>query len=1162
MWHPPPSKLITLTLVLVLGWPLVAQQQAQVADATVAANIAGAAGTDLVKLTLPLDISGADYYALVAWAQRLGLTATGTAADLRNRLYAHYGVNAPPPPEVASRVITIASADSSEYLTAREDGDAIIRLTGRIKVLMVDSAAGEKLSIEADELMVNRDANILFARGDITLERIKPDGAEYFYGQIIEFDMDDWSGLFVDGRSVHGQQSATKMIFRARQMARPGGSVLVFDDGEITSSLEEYPHYSIRAARIWILGPNEWAMSSATLSVGEVPVLWLPFFFYPGEEIVFHPVFGYRDREGRLVQTTTYLLGAHKPKEQSISLFKLTEGAGNYEKVVEGVFLRTTNQKKTSATADHIKIMADVYSNLGVFGGAQLKLATLGPFKPFDASIGLGISRSVFAGAGSMYTPFAQVADFQSVWNLIDYSGLELPFRFGLDLTARLAMGPLSLSIVLPFYSDPFFDKDFRNRSEHMDWLKFLKQEQNPSPPAERSAFVDRIDAQLAVPASSLPAWLGTLSLSRLSTSLAWTARTRTRTEDPLLYNADPARKFFVPDQWTILDVTANLGGTLLKYPQPAATSSRPAAPTAAAPATGQATTAPAAGSAAPAAAPAQAGRTAASAQAASTQAGLAAGPAGVDGLSAGGTGAIADPLVLALATLPDARQPWETPGQPQRPPVTQSYDFTAPGLLAGERIQSREPLSATLTWTASPLAKWDHRFMSTVNRPVDFDLFDTQYQTIAFRTNGALNLTANLYGGFVGIAAGLTGQTQYQWRPLADDSSASLLQSWILQDARYRSDRLAATFRLNGVPFQDQWLLAPTRVAYTINSTIYEYKFIKMQADKVTPEYDALWLDWSRDRITAHNLSFTLGLQPFGFVQTLNLQADLPPLTEGYAIRLDMKVPGASLGLQTKYGRPKADADFRWNPLTISGSLGGTPGPVLSGNFIWNIESAAAQTASAKLSWTGFSIELAARQAAMQEFKEAVGWNPVGAETFMPASLQVIYRNSWKPDPVWRNRMAWTIDAGVDIRQSFIRFADSSMDFNLGFTFKIHEFLDIKFASVSRNSALWRYYAGIFGDVVPVSARKPVNPVEDILKSFNFADITDRQNALFKLKSLSVKLEHDLRDWDLSAELSLVPQKVNNEFTFKPSFSLSLAWRAVPEFKSSYRKDGDKETW
>ena len=1126
--------LVAMAALLILTAPAQEAASSAVPPGATSPTEQASAEEDLFLETLPQDIAGSDYYALLAWVRSLGLSTTGSATELRARLYDHYSLQSPAPLVPSTRIITIQSADRTEYISAQGEGNSFIRLSGRVSVLLVDSEAGEKLSIEANELLVNRDASILSARGNIAFERIRPDGKDYFYGQVMELDMDDWSGVFLDGKSVRGDTTSTMMVFKAKDIVRKSGTVLIFDDGEITSCDDEYAHFSIRATTIWILGVNEWAMANATLSVGEVPLLYLPFFFYPGEEIVFHPVFGYRERDGRLVQTTTYFLGEKKAKEESISLFKLTEGGGAYERVVEGVFLRTTDRKKPTTGPDFFKLMVDVYSNLGFFSGAQTQLANLGPVKNFSAIAGLGISRSVFTLSGDQYSPYAEASGYESVWNRSDFMAVELPWRYGFELSGRLAVGPLTLNLALPVYSDPFFQQDFLNRSEDMDWLRFLKQEDNPTPPAKRTSFVDRIDGQLSVPSTLLPWWLSSLSISRLSTSLSWVSKQKQPvpaygTFERTLFDANPAREFFYPDQWTILDGTASMGGTLLRYPP----------------------------------SPSNAGRTAGQpTKPVVTQAPPSQSPAGQIPASQGATPESPSPkgdtIDRLVAAVPDLEKPWAVDSPPQKSTQEAVNDFVVPSLLSPEKPVSRVPLTASLAWLASPTLRWDRRFKTEGwQDPADIDFSEALYELRSLRTSGSLNLTANAYGGLIGFNAGLSGLTQFQERPIANAATQSLLDSWLLQDARYRTDKISSTMKLTGSPFQDSWLWSPSSLSYNLNATLYEYTFVSMIGED--PQYEKRWADWNAKRISTHNFSLVVGIRPFGISQSITLQADLPPLTEGYTAKLNLKAPWAGYSMQTRYARPSAEADFVWSPLTLSANLGQSPWPLLTGSFSWNLEEEQAETALVKIVWSGLSMELAARRAALLEFVPTEGWVATSDETFRPANLKVSYKQSWKPLPEWKNRIAWTLDLGMNAQQSLVRFADSSMDLTVGFTFKVHEFMDVKFASVSRNSALWRYYPGLFDLDIP-----PLNPVEDILKSFNFFDSTeaDRQASLFKLKSLSASMVHDLHDWDLTASLSLLPVLDGTEYYFKPTFSVLLAWRAVPEFKSTYKREGEVEEW
>ncbi|MCK7512595.1 MAG: hypothetical protein MZV70_56855 [Desulfobacterales bacterium] len=54
----------------------------------------------------------------------------------------------------------------------------------------------------------------------------------------------------------------------------------------------------------------------------------------------------------------------------------------------------------------------------------------------------------------------------------------------------------------------------------------------------------------------------------------------------------------------------------------------------------------------------------------------------------------------------------------------------------------------------------------------------------------------------------------------------------------------------------------------------------------------------------------------------------------------------------------------------------------------------------------------------------------------------------------------------------------------------------------------------------------------------------------------------HYLHDWDLAMTFSASPVLEGLEYVFKPSFSISLAWRAVSQIKAVYKRDGETVSW
>ena len=129
----------------------------------------------------------------------------------------------------------------------------------------------------------------------------------------------------------------------------------------------------------------------------------------------------------------------------------------------------------TGDTTNYLKVMADYYANLGVMVGLD------GVFRPNDiitnlaGNLRLGWSNTIFKN-GTTYLPYA--ASGATYSDSSNFMGISLPFRYASSLKLTLAR-PFSLTLALPLYSDPYFDYDFNNRAETMDWIDFLMS--NPS---------------------------------------------------------------------------------------------------------------------------------------------------------------------------------------------------------------------------------------------------------------------------------------------------------------------------------------------------------------------------------------------------------------------------------------------------------------------------------------------------------------------------------------------------------------------------------------------------------------------------------------------------------------------------------------------------------
>lgn len=1076
------------------------------------------------------DIAGAGYYELIAWVRALDLPETGGVDQLRSRLYSHYGIQAPAAEEEGDS-IRIEAADRTEYFKLDAPGEEYVRLSGGVVLTYTERDSGTTHRIRADEILYNRTTNLLSARGAVDYEKSGPSGTETFYGSSITVDLDSWEGRFLDGRSVRSSGEGAEesdLVFAADEIRKLKGGVLSLRDGLITSSRAEDPYWSVRASRIWLLSENEWAIANAVLSVGNVPVLYLPFFYYPGQEIVFHPAIGYRNREGRFLQTTTYLVGEKAESSgDDLNLFKSVRTGPGYEKELRGVFLRETNRPRTEVPRDNLKVLADVYSNLGAFLGLEGTFGSLGDFRDFKFSLGLGLSRSLFS-SGGYYTPFVAAGDFRSVWNESTLWGVELPFRYSLNLETKVALGPLTAAVTLPLASDPFFDPDFRNRSEDMNWLKLMSGESSGTAPGETSSFTQRLSLSGAIPVPGLAPWIGALTLDKLTTSLYWKSIQRptpVAANEAALFASDPLRKFFAPELFTIADLALTLRGELLAFPGAPSGASDPARRSPASAGGGREDPA----SEAPEPEPPWAAE---------------------DPKPAGGGGA------------PEGGDRGEDAGGGAS--GAEDWTFKPPPASPDPAASRAAGLSGGLSYSISPAAQFERRYPTAFwDEPVEVvneGLYDLTGYRLAASLDARMSWASDLLASSLTLGWNSQAQVRTGIDPDITHVTAAQRDAWAVQDARYRYERVTGTLKLTSFPLREVWLLAPTSLSYTLTGYLYNTVYREGSVPGV-PVYDVFGPDWSTDTIKVHSLAATLGVRPYGYDQSLTLTTTLPPRLESYGFDLKTALPYAAFQGTTKYYRPAEGADFLWDALTLSATLGPIEGPTLTDQFVWNTEKGYAASNMASFAWGGFRASLAARRSPAYELFLGSGWQAVGAEELRLSEASASYRAEADLGLSRDGSVRFKGSLNAQFSQSLLKATESVLALTYGLTLSVPGILDVEIAGTSQNSSVWRYAPKWFGmSNVDEIEFEPVNLFRDLWNSVSLWDPAALRSALFKLKGLSVKATHYMEDWDLVFEYKGGPELITTStpyvYEFISSFSLFLTWKAIPQITTSVVKD------
>ena len=190
-------------------------------------------------------------------------------------------------------------------------------------------------------------------------------------------------------------------------------------------------------------------------------------------------------------------------------------------------------------------------------------------------------------------------------------------------------------------------------------------------------------------------------------------------------------------------------------------------------------------------------------------------------------------------------------------------------------------------------------------------------------------------------------------------------------------------------------------------------------------------------------------------------------------------------------------------------------------------------------------------------EYNNATGWKTTDEKDFQPISLTLNYNGNGKFN-YFNDKLSIAPTLSTELSYNMQRPTSSYFVFTPGFTLKINNVLDLSFSTSSRNEVVYRYVQ----DYTDFEPRIPgeTNIFKDLINSFAFGDDTKRESSGFKLKSLNIKLSHDLHDWKLTSEFQISPRIITENglkrYDFSPKFTLSVLWKPMESIKTTIQDE------
>ena len=1075
---------------------------------------------------LELDIRTSSLLELASWCRELGLPESGTKDELARQLRAHFGLSDPgrlpgisKAEEKSSRAVVVESAQGTEYFTVEIVNEEYARLRGGVVVSFKDEEATHR--VRAREILYNRTLNTLNASGSVEYEKTSGNSKEYFKGESLNLDIDTWTGAFLDGsseKSKIGEDTAYR--FSADVIARAPEDVTILSDATVTTASSS-AYWSLSASRIWLLPGSEWAVSNAVLRVGEIPLLYIPFFYFPGDELVFHPVLGYRTREGSYVQTTTYLLG--RPKAETTteqSIMTVLQGDENEERRQEGIFLRRTGKRTPPDDGARLSLLMDAYANLGYYLGVNAAAPKSKTLTKAEVSFGLGFSRDVYSldSGGFYYSPFSDGHPYGD-WNTGRFFFADIPFRYRFKSEGALTLPRGSIAWNIPWYSDPFIDQDFLDRSENMNWFNLAKQGASSSGESD----VDVLGSmELSLSGAFTPdvgrfsPLIEAFSVTPIKSALSLSVRADSQAEQ---YSID--RSFFYPTKFTVLSVSANAKGTLFSS------------------------------------GPVSSGLQSAGLQSAGSPS------AAGDGAAAQNGKTVIPGAESIFASLGEPRSPWlpEDAGDSEAK-TSVSDDLPVPPALAdifaaggGSSFSSlnlrysllpsfsTDTMFNTSEWQAAEDVRWD----------------DLASMLVSVKNTGRLTADAALPGSVLSASAALGANAAWQSNAYLNEQ-AQAYDTQAERDAaaerNYSSTYLKATseFSLTYRPFMFDPVWSQSNLNYALKGNVLATDFDGTAAD---PHWSFDFGSWRRDYVTTHQASVNLAALIRDQTQNLTVSTAIAPRPSEIAASSVVRVWKSTTTASASVSELENGGVYDTITLTETLDLGKSRSFVQA--VAYEPEDEEFTSVVSSFGYGGLTGMFSAKRSVGYGLDPDSGWIvDDAAEKLRPQSLSLSYKRTRDVPPLWKNRVNLNYNVNSTLSFDFQRYTQSSFTFALSTTFKVSEFLDLTFASASKNSVVYRYFQYLPVLELPLRLPGETNPLIDLFDSFNFSDIEKRKASGFKLKSLSITATHYLGDWTAELGYKTTPylDNITRTYKFTSEISFLVKWTPVPEFRSETLSD------
>lgn len=987
--------------------------------------------SELKRKSYANDIELSTFAELQAWSERLGLEQSKSIDSLRSQLYDYYHIDVQQIDTELEEdtgqglIIHIIHADHVLYST-------YIVLEGAVQVEIINEEKKSSQTMSSDLVVINSDTNRICAIGNVDVVIEGDNMSETYTADSFIFTFDGIDGILVSATTRSDKinsDNETVEFYLTGDEVTIDNDTIILKNSYLTSNVE-HSFYSLNASTMKVLPDGDWFLQNAVLRIGRVPILYLPFFYYPANTLFYHPSFGIDNDRGAFVNTTIFLLGEQEitkaSDQSSFSSFMQMKGQEELQYVrTDGPILSAAENPVNpldawaEETGSYISLQFDAYQYHGVF---------------------LGIDSSFHEVLG---------IDSLSLYAALGYSDTGA-LRYILEPEMSLDTEALDLSLKVPLYSDPDIPNDMKNRNTLFDLDDLFVSDAFKHTYGDKDEFSWDLEMSAAWTPDSFSPFIKEIALSRADSLIEW--------DD---YN--PATGRYEIKSITLPDLSLTVKGTLFDYDY-----SRP------------------------------------------------------KGFS------------------------------DEKTDVSHTFDLSLPYTL--NRVSEREPKYEEERGRGLSSDSLDEPFRSSYIKPVNPD--QSIYDSI-MRISFDYSIREMFSQDF-----SYDGNT-LQYTDIDHVLTADMRLKLDLYDGMFTVyEKVKPAFDLE------------VRNGNTEEIVSYDESSFKLVQD-LTVKVDVMNMtyqnrsyiitDGDQDPWIKHQLQAYVSGSFGRFDTRFSSQVVLPPLCPSIVPELSLGYDDIDVSVSAKYMYDADEDSWVFAPVSMKAVYDMMPGSSIGLTFEYDLEERLSSVLKAdvtyeildNLTFTGSSefmlfddgfTEAAASltygEAAMtlwfEKFRESTG---VFEEGTALTAFKVSSGSFKKQLSFWDDRIL--LSAGVESSWhfDFLDYYDNSLDFSFLFDLSIAEFLDISLKSTSRNTATYMYFTRTGEDGDP-------GFFEDLLKSFNFFNYSDRLASNFNLDTIQISIVHYMQDWDFHTDINghIGYNDEDDIWEWQSEVSVYLQWKAIPE--------------